>query len=406
MINLKRHTSIALLYFLLVSLMGTFLRFFYVFPVPANYTFVLHTHSHTALLGWVYIGFTTLIYKIFLAPSKKETLYKRIFLFTNICIVGMLVTFPVQGYALFSIIFSTLFLFASYWFSWFSCKYVSPKLKKRFSWKLIKAGLFYLVFSSLGPWAVGGIMATLGKGSIWYKLAIYFYLHFQYNAWFIFAILGVLFYILEEAGLSFPQKNLNSFFLFLNAGVILSLFLSGLWVQPPLIFYLLGAAGAIFQILAFYRLFLLLRDQPVLSCFSTRAGNLLKIAGILILGKISMQLLTAFPFFADLAFSHSDLVIGYLHWTFLGIISICLLSFLHHFKLLQFPKFFFPIYFFGFVFSEILIFYKGASLWLGLPFIDHYFVILAVVSCTFPIAIGWLFIRNFDLKNSVFAPGR
>ncbi len=399
MINLKQHISIALLYFLLVALIGTFLRFFYVFPVPANYTFVLHAHSHTALLGWVYIGFTSLIYKIFLVTSQKEKLYKKIFVFTNICIIGMLVTFPIQGYALFSIIFSTLFLFASYWFSWFSFKYVSLKLKKRFSWKLIKTALYYLVISSAGPWAVGPIIAILGKTSVWYKLAIYFYLHFQYNAWFIFAILGILFYILEEADFKFSQKNLHSFYILLNTGVILSLFLSALWVKPPAIIYILGALGGIFQIWAFYRLFLLLKTLPVLKPFSAYTGKLLKLAGILLIGKITMQLLTALPFFADLAYTYSYLVIGYLHWTFLGVISISLLSYLNYFKLLRFPAFFFPIYFLTFVLSEFLIFYKGASLWLHLPFIDHYFIILAVVSCGFPIAIGWVWVWNSKVRR-------
>src|SRR5690606_33435275 len=161
--------------------MGVLLRFYVVTSLPFNYKFLLHAHSHTALLGWVYLGLTTLVYKIFLASAKKPKLYKRIFLFTNLCILGMLVTFPIQGYALFSIIFSTLFLFASYWFTWFAFKFVPNNFKKRFSWKLIKASLWYLVLSSIGPWAVGVVMATLGSESIWYKNAIYFYLHFQYN---------------------------------------------------------------------------------------------------------------------------------------------------------------------------------------------------------------------------------
>jgi len=122
----------------------------------------------------------------------------------------------IQGYALFSIVFSTLFLIASYWFS---LKNVSSVFKDRFSWKLIKASLFYLVFSSLGPWAVGGIVAPLGKGSIWYKLAIYFYLHFQYNVWFILALWGILFYIFEEAGLKFSAKKTLCFFYLLNGGI-------------------------------------------------------------------------------------------------------------------------------------------------------------------------------------------
>ncbi|HBL80718.1 MAG TPA: hypothetical protein DDZ79_12765, partial [Aequorivita sp.] len=141
--DLRKHIATALLYFLLVALMGVLLRFFFVTPISLNYKYILHAHSHTALLGWIYLGLTTLVYKIFLSEAKKPKLYKRIFLFTNLCILGMLVTFPIQGYALYSIIFSTLFLFASYWFAWFAMKYIPHYFKQRFSWKLIKTALWY-----------------------------------------------------------------------------------------------------------------------------------------------------------------------------------------------------------------------------------------------------------------------
>jgi hypothetical protein len=90
----------------------------------------------------------------------------------------MLVRFPFQGYALFSIVFSTLFLLASYWFTWFFIKYSSKTDKKLDSYKTLKIALVYLVISSTGTWVLGAIMTVLGPLSIWYRLAIYFYLHF------------------------------------------------------------------------------------------------------------------------------------------------------------------------------------------------------------------------------------
>ena len=174
MVKLKAHTNIALGYFFLVGLLGVFLRFFFVIPIPANFRYVVHAHSHVALLGWVYIGLTTLIYKMYFSEAGFGKTYRRIFWFTQFTIIGMLVTFPFTGYALFSISFSTLFLFASYFLAWFILKKTPPNYKTTFSFKFIKASLWYMVFSSIGPWALGGIMATLGSGSIWYKMAIYF----------------------------------------------------------------------------------------------------------------------------------------------------------------------------------------------------------------------------------------
>ncbi|SRX55116.1 hypothetical protein AEQU1_02137 [Aequorivita sp. CIP111184] len=376
--------------------MGVLLRLFYVTPIPLNYKFILHAHSHTALLGWVYLGLTTLIYKIFLSEAHKPKLYKRIFIFTNICIIGMLVTFPIQGYALFSIIFSSLFLFASYWFSWFAIKHIPKHFKNRFSWKLIKTSLLYLVLSSIGPWAIGWVMATLGPDSIWYKTSIYFYLHFQYNGWFILALLGVLFYIFEEKGILFNPEKLKSFFLLLNFGILFTVFLSVLWFAPPLIFYILGLVGAVAQGLAFYELYLMLKNHfPILKkSFSSRVFFLMKISGSLMVVKTLMQVFSAFPYVANLAFQLKDFVIGYLHLVFLGIVITTLLAFLKYFKLIELPKSFLLTFIFAFTTTELLIFYKATALWLGLPFFSNYYLLLAMLSLAFPISIAILFFKN------------
>lgn len=378
--------------------MGILLRAFYVIPISLNYKFILHAHSHTALLGWIYIGITTLIYKIFLAEAQKTRLYKRIFLFTNLSIVGMLITFPIQGYALFSIIFSTLFLFASYWFTWFAMKHIPPHFKKRFSWKLIKTALWYLVLSSIGPWAIGGVMTTLGPESIWYKTSIYFYLHFQYNGWFILALLGILFYIFEERGIKFNPEKLKSFFLLLNFGILFTLFLSVLWFIPPKVFYVLGLVGAVAQILAFYELYLLLKIYftEFKKIFVPLDFLLLKIAGSLMVVKIFMQMISVITYLAAIAFVFKDFIIGYLHLVFLGIVVPMLLVFLHYFKLIRLPKSFVWLYLIVFVTTEILIFYKGFSFWLNLPFFSEYFLLLLVLSCLFPVAVGILFFYNLQ----------
>jgi len=402
LIDLKKHIAVALTYFLVVALMGVLLRAFFVTSIPLNYKFILHAHSHTALLGWIYLGLTTLIYKIFLSEAQKPKLYKRIFIYSNICILGMLITFPIQGYALFSIIFSTLFLFASYWFAWFAMMYIPRHFKNRFSWRLIKTALWYLVISSIGLWTIGGVMATLGPESIWYKTSIYFYLHFQYNGWFILVLLGVLFYIFEENGVKFNPQKLKYFFLLLNFGVLFTVFLSVLWFVPHVILYILGLAGAVAQGLAFYELYLLLKDHfPLIKkSFAPWAFFFLKIAGGLLVVKLLMQLFSALPYVANLSFQLKDFVIGYLHLVFLGIVITSLLAFLKYFELLLLPKSFVVLYLLGFITTESLIFYKAIAFWLGLPFFQHYYICLAVLSCLFPIAVGILLFRNLRAVRS------
>ncbi len=390
--------------------MGVILRLFQVVPISWNFKYILHAHSHTALLGWIYIGIISLIYHIFISKTNTEKLYKRIFVFTNLCVLGMLFSFPFQGYAVFSIIFSTLFLFASYWFVWFAVKNVQSEFKNCFSWKLIKSALFYLALSSIGPWAIGGVMATLGPASIWYKSSIYFYLHFQYNAWFIFALLGILFYVFEVKNITFDKRKLQLFYRLLHLGVILTLFLSVLWTKPPDIYYFLGAIGAVFQIIAFLILYTVTKNH--FHAIKMKVGKniffLLKMAMVLMGIKLIMQLLSALPYFAMLSFVFKDFVIGYLHLVLLGIVSTSLIVFLHYFNFIRVPKTFLILFLTAFLTTELLIFYKATAFWLDLSFFNAYYILLAALSCLFPIAIALLFfenIRGFSLKHFLLDAG-
>lgn len=399
MIQLRTHTNVALGYFLLVGLLGVFLRFFFVIPIPANFRYVVHAHSHIALLGWVYIALTTLIYKMYFSEAGFSGTYNRIFWFTQLTLIGMLVTFPFTGYALFSITFSTLFLIASYFMAWFILKKTPPPYKKKNSFKLIRVALWYMVFSSIGPWALGAIMTTLGSTSIWYKIAIYFYLHFQYNAWFILALLGIFFYFLEQQNLRPQQGHYKSFFWQLNAAVILSFFLSVLFTEPHWSLYVLGGAGAVLQLTAFLKFWKIISPLWEQLQFSSFLILLLKIAGLLLLVKLLLQLFSAIPYFANLAFNFPDFVIGYLHWVFLGVVSIPLFVFLMRFGLLKLPKLLFWLYFTAFVATEALIFYKGTVTWLELPLLPDYFRILAYTSVFLPLSIGVLLSKNLLRKR-------
>ena len=403
MINLKKHTNIALLYFFLVGLLGVFLRLFFVVPIPANFRYVVHAHSHIALLGWVYIGLTTLIYCMYFTKAGLAKTYKRIFWFTQVTLIGMLVTFPFTGYAFLSITFSTLFLIASYFMAWFILKKTPPPYKTTYSFKLIRASIWYMVISSIGPWALGGIMATLGNTSIWYKMAIYYYLHFQYNAWFILALCGILFFFLERQNLK-PQKgDFQSFFWQINAAVILGFFLSVLWVEPHWIYYVLAGVGAILQVTAFYKFYQIISPFWKQLDISTFAKLLLKLSGILMIAKILLQVLSAVPYFADIAFNYPDLVIGYLHWVFLGVVSIALFALLSHAGLLKLSKWIFWIYFLVFIITESLLFYKGTAMWLGLPLPPHYFRLIAFISLLFPTTVGLMLLKNILTKSQTTA---
>src|SRR5699024_12227621 len=80
-----------------------------------EYTHILHGHSHMATLVWTFIA----VFILFLAmiwqelPNKKHA--KAILWTTFIVTVIMFFAFLYQGYALYSIILSTIHIFIEYW---------------------------------------------------------------------------------------------------------------------------------------------------------------------------------------------------------------------------------------------------------------------------------------------------
>src|SRR5690606_17333727 len=108
----------------------------------------------------------------------------------------------------------------------------------------------------------------------------------------------LLFYFFEEKNIHFDAAKVKSFFLLLNWGVLLTVFLSVLWSAPPILFYIVGFAGAVAQLLAFHELYLLLKKHfgIVEEFFGRIPFFLLKFAGIMLILKLIMQLFSAFPF--------------------------------------------------------------------------------------------------------------
>ena len=397
---LIKQSRIALIYFLLIACLGVFLRLIMVVNISANYKYLVHTHSHIALLGWVYTALMILIYKMYLSKTKVEKKYSRLFWWTQMTVIGMLISFPFTGYALFSIVFSTLFLIMSYLFTWLVFKQVPKAQKERQSYKFIRVALWYMIISSIGPWALGIIMNTLGSGSNLYRNAIYFYLHFQYNGWFIIALLGSFIYVVEQCNCKIDTRLFRYFFWFFNLGVIATFFISLLWMGQNSWIHGISILGAIFQLIGFGILIKMI--FPIWNSMKEKSTGLLifmiRLVSFLLVAKLILQLLGAFPYFSKIISSNIDFVIGYIHWIFLGVVSLSLLAFLQYFKLIKISKTTILIYIVGFALMEGLLFYKGIVVWQKLYLMNNYFWYLVIVSCILLIGIMMIFMEQFS-KN-------
>lgn len=397
MIFLKKYCVLALFYFFIIALFGVILRAFPVFDININYKHLAHTHSHIALLGWVYSALMALIYYVYLKNENVKDKFVTIFWFTQITIIGMLFTFPFTGYALFSILFSTLFIIASYLFSRLVFKHTPVNFKQTHSYKCICIALWYMIVSSLGPWTLGIIMNTLGNTSSWYRNAIYFYLHFQYNGWFILALFGVFFYILELKHFKISKLIFNWFFYLFNTGVILTFGISILWMEIDYSINIISALGGLFQIVAIYILINTIFSQKKL--FKISFSSLFKIVLIILficLGvKLIMQLFGTFTSISKAISYNIDFIIGYIHWVFLGFVSIALLGFLNYFKLIKLKKSYLNLYIIGFTLTEVIIFYKGLAIWLDLYLPINNLFYIFISSALFFTSIALILVYQF-----------
>jgi len=257
-----------------------------------------------------------------------------------------------------------------------------------------------MVISSLGPWVLGVIMNTLGSESVWYRNAIYFYLHFQYNGWFIMALFGVFFKILEVQQISKDRKlNPYAFRMFFS-GVVLTFLLSVLWMKPHISFYVLSGIGALFQLIAFGYILQYIYKVKVdnREGFSKIVVLLLKIAMVFFSLKLIAQLLGAIPQFAEIVATNKDLIIGYLHWIFLGVVTISIFAFTVQKGLMKITISSLFFYLVGFLLTEGLLFYKAFKVWSGSGLETNYYFLLFVVSFLLFLSIGVILLQQIKSK--------
>ncbi|GEO05032.1 hypothetical protein AAE02nite_26960 [Adhaeribacter aerolatus] len=367
-------------------------------PVGFNYKYLLHAHSHIAILGWLFSAFFVALLGAYLPEKNRNNkIYRWQFWLGQLTVVGMLCSFPVQGYGLYSIVFSTLHIFISYWFIYQflkdSRKESLIKSQHLISFKFIKASLYFLALSTLGPWAMGPIMATGGSGSHLYYNAIYFYLHFQYNGWLSFAALGLLFWLLEKKQVPFSRADASWFFNLFFWACLPGYLLSVLWIKPPAIIYYLAGLAAVMQViglLLFLRL--LYRHRLAISrLFTGWSSIFFSLAIICFTLKIIMQLATAIPFMADLAYSVRNFIIGYLHLVLIGFVTFFLFAYFiqqGQFSIYRkVSRWGLGIFIAGFFLSETLLFMQGLFFWAGWGMLPEYFRLLFWVSTLLPIGL-------------------
>ena len=405
----KYMTHFAFFFLALTALSGVWMRLFALTENAQSipYDHLLHAHSHAAVLGWTFLAVLIVYIKITWQHLQQKKQAITLVLTTFLVTTFMFLAFLWQGYALYSIILSTAHILVEYWAIFFIYRSLKdipdmPLISKSF----IKGSLFTLFISSIGPWSLGAIASQGLQELPIFDMAIYFYLHFQYNGWLYLVLAGIFLYLIVKKGITVPTKLLKISFGLYIVALFPSYLLSVLWYDFGTIGVVFAAIGAIGQLVSVlilcYTVFQIrLRLKETIS---KRMNILLWFILSLLITKSIMELALLNIPLATLIYDTRAVVIGYLHLTLLGFISLFII---HLFQIGQVldennatVKWGLTIFITGFIINELVLFTSGLFTWLDinrLPF-ENELLLFAAILLSFGTLFMW---SNVFMRENV-----
>lgn len=329
--TVKQWMFISIVNFMIVGVFGLLMRMKIIFPITwFNQEFLLHAHSHFAFSGWISQVLMLLMIKEIhqRGPQSSIPSSYRTILYVNLMLsFGMLIAFTVSGYSVVSIICSFLVVLVSYGFVYLMWKDVSKAAVPIAIKNVWKGALFFNIFSSLGTYALVVLKVTHSIDSFKQLAAISFYLHFQYNGWFLLASLGLLLMWFYREQQKVLLTNLLSLLLVLT--VIPCYFLSVLWWKemPTMVFYLL-IISVLIQLFIWLIIFRQVQANTLNKVEIPRVVKWISaFICIALLVKLMLQVVSLIPSLRYYTYAVRPVLIAYLHLVLLAIVSMFLLGF-------------------------------------------------------------------------------
>ncbi|MFT3843469.1 MAG: hypothetical protein QM725_00300 [Lacibacter sp.] len=325
----QKWARLALLNLVVLAFVGVLLRYKILFPLPwVDHKHLLHGHSHFAFSGWVSTALYVALIHVLKPSILQQKQFNNLLWAQQISSYGMLFTFPFMGYAVPSIAFSTLSILVSFWFTALAWKQIISSQHITFQKKWFYAALVCNVVSSAGTLTLAWLMANKILHQSLYFGSVYFYLHFQYNGWFLFTVFGLLLLYAQPWINRLQQRFSNYFFWLLVISILPAWFLSMLWMRLPEWMHYAGIAAVTFQLLALYYMGRLVWQLRNFLQHSTNGLVkwmwLFSIMAFVL--KIILQSFSAVPELNKYAFGIRPIVIGFLHLVLLGFVSMFILG--------------------------------------------------------------------------------
>ncbi len=392
----------ALLAFAVAGTIGAALRLIYIVEIPGMlFRPWLHAHSHVAMLGWLFPGLL-----IALCGQEQEGMprrFWRLMVLSQLLVLVMLIGFPLQGYGAVSIAASVLQVMVGY----VLVRTIWSRVRewpRRGSGLLARLALVFQAVSTLGIWAMGPVMAGGLAGSELYYWSIQWFLHFQFNGWFWFAVMAIGSRWAEKQGIDVRLDSLTVVLWAVSA--VLTFALAIAWSERHMAVLAVNSIGVLLQLAAAWRTFVLLQRARVQLRTSTSPWmrTLIGAALLSMAIKVMAQAAVAVPSVADMALTLRNHVIGFIHLNTLGAASSILLAFAvmrgwvnDHDRRVHLALTSFLL---GFLLSEALLFIQGSLFWAGLGMMPGYYEILFSVSALLPIGLWLLWSRSFHASGA------
>ncbi|MCB0801794.1 MAG: hypothetical protein KDB74_01740 [Flavobacteriales bacterium] len=403
MMPIKFWIKVAFFNFTVAALMGLTLRANFIWEIPwMDFRFLLHGHSHIAMLGWIYMALYALIINAFVPEEKQNSrFYRRLYSFTQLSVIGMMIAFPIQGYAAISITFSTINLILSYVFAFGLWKDIRGN--QQASYKVLRVSILSLIISSIGLWAMAMVMAFKLNHTELYNLVIQFYLHFQFNAWFILAVIALLIkYLSKKTTFQANQRTINIFLISYSLAILLTFFHVMFWAYKAEYMGILNSLGVVLQMASIVYLISKFSNKPIIQFISQNKLNsksLLVVGLFSILLKVLIQVLLVIPDVAAISTQLRHFMIAYIHLINLGVIT-CIILYIFN-QLFSFLKLGWETYLFlfGIVSTELFLFIQGLFYWQNWGEIPAYSYFMFILSIPLPLSIGLMFMNLFKKVN-------
>lgn len=317
----------ALVNFCIVAVLGVIMRYKILFSLPwLDQKHLQDAHSHFAFYGWI----TTAIY-ILLTDYLRKTMpnvamkkYRALIIVNVVSAFAMLATFIYGGYFWASIAASTAALLCSFVFAGVFYRDTAGLRDTSKIW--FRSALFFAVISSFGVFNLAYMKMTGTVSQSMYLASEYYFLHFQYNGFFIFSCIGLLLFSMKEAGAVLTKKENNILFFLMFFGCLVGFGLSVLWMEMPAWVFALIIITTVGQTIGAVMLYKYVRKHwtNLVVKWSPMHRFVLMYAGFAFAVKTLLQLGSNVPAISQFAFGFRNVVIAYLHLVLL----MCIATFL------------------------------------------------------------------------------